>query len=113
MSDTPDEFRRRLETPEYAMIPAPTRAALNRYYAHRLRTGSATQAFLEKNFDVIVMVDEKVLVGLPAMLRLFHCNAADACWGSPEKVADWISGKTPRPKRWPADDVVSRLGATS
>ena len=112
MSDTPDEFRRRLETPEYAVIPEMTRRALYLYYAHRYRTGSGTNAFLEKNFDVIVMVDEKVLAGLPAMLRLFHCNAVDACWGSKERVIAWLNGTTPNPAHWPTEDAVSRLGST-
>lgn len=112
MSDTPDEFRRRLTTPEYAVIPESTRNTLYLYYAYRCRPGYGTRALLEKNISAVVMVDEKVLVALPAMFRLMHNNAEDACWGSKSAVAAWIQGVTPSPDHWPADDAVSRLGAT-
>ena len=112
MSATPDEIRRLLETPEYAIVPEATRLTVLNYLRYRHRPGSATRALLERDMDAIVLADEKLLLGLPALLRLFHNEFPPRCWGSKEKVAAWVEGRTEDPDHWPADDAVSRLGAT-
>ena len=113
MSDTPDELRRRLEQPEWAIIPVATRGALYRHVVHRYKCGSALTALLRGSVDCIVMADEKMLLALPAILRLLHNYAPSDCYGSVPRVRDWLDGTTPDPKHWPKDDAVSRLGSTA
>ena len=112
MSATPDEIRRLLETPEYAIVPEATRLTVLNYLRYRHRPGSATRALLERDLDAIVYADEKLYAALPTMLRLFHNEFPPQCWGSKEKVAEWIVGRTEDPDHWPKNDAVSRLGAT-
>ena len=114
MSDTPDEFRRRLEQPEWAKIPARTQHSLYLYYAHRLKPGSGLVAVLSQQFKAIVMVDDEVYAALREIYRLLHNYAHPALWGSREKVDTWIADITPWPQGWPdPEDAVSRLGASA
>lgn len=112
MSDTPDEFRRRLEQPEWAKIPERTRRSLYLYYAHRCQPGSALSAVLAKKFDAIVMVDDEVYAALRDIYRLLLNYAWSGLWGRQIDVVYWVDGKTERPEHWP-EDAVSRLGQTA
>ena len=103
MSDTPEEFRLRMETPEYSSIPEMTRQTLYNYYAHRYDPGSGIRALLEKNIDAVVMVDAEHLVALPAILRLFYNSATWTCWGSKKTVTAWLHGEIQNPEDWPAE----------
>lgn len=114
MSDTPDQFRRRLEQPEWAKIPESTRRSLADYYVHRYQPGSGLSVFLCGQLSCIVMVDEKVYTALPTIWRLMHNYAWSGLWGSAEKARAWTSGKTAVPEHWPdPEDAVTRLGIAS
>ena len=114
MSDTPDEFRRRLESEDYADIPPATRSAIYRYVVHRQKPGSALTALLQGSVDCIVMASERVYPTLPKILWLLHNYAPSQCHGTEERVRSWLRGETPRPSHWPDDDdAVRRLGMTA
>ena len=111
MYDTPDRFRRRLETDYKDKIPERTRRSLYLYYAHRCKPGRALTAVLSKEFDAIVMVDDEVYSALREIYRLFHNYAHPGLWGNREKVDCWAAGATMWPAGWPdPEDVVTRLG---
>ncbi len=112
MSDTPDQFRRRLEEPTWAKIPESTRHSLYLFYAHRYQPGSGLSVFLCGQLNSIVMVDDEVYGALRDIWRLMNNYAWSGLWGSPQEVRGWTSGKTERPEHW-SEDAVTRLGAAS
>ena len=74
------------------MIPEITMNSLKRYIEHRTPTGSFLQKVLENNlFEAIARADEENIIALKDIVLYIYNKAPSACWGSPEKVKEWLN----------------------
>lgn len=82
-------------------LPTFVLETLRRYVDNHVPAGGFVGAVLENNLcESIVRADDVNLPALPAIVKYLFWEVPANCWGSPEKVAAWLSvGPTPAPKR--------------
>ena len=93
-----EEFRESLQTPtlsdsrKYGEAPVHILDSINAYVEHRRRPGGFLTAVLEDSLTgALRAADDASRRGLDdIMLYLWNEVPAD-CWGSPEKVAAWLT----------------------
>lgn len=64
---------------------------LHRYINERIKPGDFLTAVLENNLsEACSRADDENIKNLPAFVAYLYNNAPSTCWGSPEKVAEWL-----------------------
>lgn len=67
-------------------------ASLRRYIDQRIIPGQFLQAVLSNDLcDACGRADDENMANLPAFAAYLYNEAPSACWGSPEKVAAWVT----------------------
>ena len=77
---------------DYTKIRPDIIAAIHHYaYEHR-ETGGFLEAVLRNDLaGAIGLADENNLAALPAIVAYCYNEIPSACWGSSEKVKDWLA----------------------
>lgn len=66
---------------------------LERYLTKRVPTGGFLRAVLENNLkEAFQRADEYNAATLRDIVSLCYQGLPSECWGSPERVADWLAG---------------------
>jgi hypothetical protein len=74
----------------------PNKAQLDAYINDHLPVGSFLTAVLENNLSKAVgRADSRNLPLLADYVRYLYNEAPNACWGSRERVAQWLAQNTP------------------
>jgi len=74
------------------MIPDYTLEALKRYVENRIPTGGFLRAVLENNFNTAVCTaDAENFKALREIAIHIYNEIPRICWGSPQKVHDWLN----------------------
>ena len=69
--------------------------SLERYVKHRIETGGFLRAVLENNlFEVIARADVNNVNRIQTICMYIYNNLPLGCYGSKEKVEDWLQGKS-------------------
>ena len=67
---------------------------LQRYIEHRIPTGGFLRAVLENDLrEACAMADDENVKVIPIYVNWLYNEAPSACWGSPEKVANWLADR--------------------
>jgi len=65
---------------------------LKRYVEQRVPTGSFLRAILENNLkEACMRADSENIKVIPIYVSWLFNEAPGICWGSPEKVKDWLA----------------------
>ncbi len=73
-------------------LPDHMRRAVERYVLHGIPPGHFLTAVVENNLrSAVERADSTNVDLLPAYVRFFHTSAPADCWGSPQRVKDWIA----------------------
>ena len=76
-------------------IPDSTLNTLDMYVHHRTRTGGFLQSVLENDLmGAVEKADKYNRLALADIVQYIFNEMPMGCWGSPEAVEDWLSGKT-------------------
>lgn len=68
-----------------------TKASLDRYVKDKIPTGDFLQAVLENNlFNAFGRADDENRKDLREIIRYIYHELPGDCWGSPEKVKNWL-----------------------
>ena len=71
-----------------------TQQELERYYKHKIPTGSFLRAVLENNLmEAFARADEINIVGMFEIVKYVYSHLPVCCYGSPEKVKAWLASK--------------------
>jgi hypothetical protein len=82
---------------DYSKLPDHMRDGAQLYIEHRVPPGEFLTAVLENNFvDAVARADDVNSHNLITWAQWLYWECPRAAWGSPEKVAAWLSG-TVRP----------------
>jgi hypothetical protein len=74
-------------------MPSWVLPTLERYIEQRICGGWFITAVLENNlFNAVGSADEASLKGLKGIVTLIYCHVPQKCWGSKEKVKNWLNG---------------------
>lgn len=85
-----------MKTLELAMgdLPAQSAEAARKYIVERVRPGGFLLAlFSNQLVEAYLRADELNLAAMPAWVKFLTNEAPFTCWGSPQKVQDWLSLK--------------------
>lgn len=75
-------------------IPDWVKDSLDRYVNHRIETGSFMRAVLENDlFEAINRGDKDSLEALPNIVRYIYNNVRSDCYGSPQRVREWLKNE--------------------
>ena len=75
-------------------IPEATKEGIDQYVSHGVPPGSFLRAGLENNLrEAYRNADDSNLVAIPAIVNHLYNDVTSMCWGSPDKVAEWIEAK--------------------
>lgn len=71
------------------------------YVLHRYLPGHFLTALMSNDLhDAFVRADDSNIAAMFQWVKWFHNEAPSPCWGSPEKVRDWvIAGRIERQKQ--------------
>lgn len=73
-------------------VPPHMLEGLLRYIEHGIAPGSFLMAVLQNDLkEACVRADEVNLRSLPAYVTALYNYAPEACWGSPQKVNEWMA----------------------
>lgn len=76
------------------MIPAHTKAALDRYVNDRILPGGFLTAVLTNDlFGAVGYADSTNLAALPDIVRYVYNELPSGCWGSRDVMWKWINEK--------------------
>ena len=75
---------------DYSRLPANHAETLHLYIECGYQPGSGFNAILENDLRAVVMVDADTLSMLPQIYEWLVNHAPSQCWGSREKVRDWM-----------------------
>jgi len=79
---------------DYSKIPEHMREGLERYVEHHIKPGSFLRAVLENDFVLAVEYADKAnRVHLAEWAETLYTEIPKGCWGSPEKVQNWLDHK--------------------
>lgn len=91
------EIAQQPETPERLRdhlldaVPEHLRAGLTNYVEKHRRTGGFLEAVLSNDLkEAMGRADERSREGLFAIVCWLYNEAPSTCWGSPERVSDWL-----------------------
>jgi len=74
-------------------IPERMEDGIRRYIDERVRPGDFLQAVISNNLkEAVWRADEENINNLPAYVSYFYNEAPSNCWGSKEKMENWIGG---------------------
>lgn len=75
-------------------IPEYMRDGLIRYVEYKIEPSGFLRAILENNLvEAVVQADINNITNLPAYANYLYNHIPSICWGSPEKVNDWLKMK--------------------
>jgi multimeric flavodoxin WrbA len=83
------------EQNEYGDIPAEILAAIHRYVEYRDFPGTFLTYVLRGDLFNAYRTGGESLAALPAILGYLHWEVPGLCYGSPEKVSDWVAPPEP------------------
>lgn len=76
----------------YNKIPQSTLESLDLYVNQRISGGGFLDAVLSNNLkDAVSRSDDKNQEGLCQIVKYIYNNAPMSCWGSKEKVDNWLN----------------------
>ena len=79
---------------DYTKIRLDIIAAIRGYADQHYETGNFLRAVLRNDLtDAVGRADEDNLKVLPEIVGYCYNEIPSACWGSPEKVKDWLAAK--------------------
>ena len=77
----------------YKNIPSYVITALEYYVSDRHSTGGFLNAVLTNDlFRAVGKADNESMKALRGIVTLIHCHVPAICWGSKERVRDWLNG---------------------
>jgi hypothetical protein len=85
---------------DYSGLPESHQDTMKLYIEHGYQPGSGWTAILHNDLRAVVMVDAETAAALPRIYRWLVNHAPSGCWGSPEKVTEWMRSR--RAARKPA-----------
>lgn len=72
-------------------IPERMRSGLQDYIENRIKPGQFLQAVIKNNLkEAIAYADEENMANLPAYVNYFYNHTPFDCWGSEERMDQWI-----------------------
>jgi hypothetical protein len=75
-----------------AGVPEHLHGGLVRYLVHRLQPGHFLTAVLENDLrEAMGRADEQSRAGLFQIVKFLYNDAPSICWGSPERVQQWLA----------------------
>ena len=75
-------------------IPARMHGGIQRYVEQHIKPGDFLMAVLCNNLkEACHRADDENVDLLPVYVAYFYNEAPSSCWGSPEKVWEWIEAK--------------------
>ena len=90
---------------DYSKIKPSTIAGIVRYVDLRCPTGSFLRAVLVNDLkEAVFAADEENLAALPAIVYYCYNEIPSDCWGSPKKVAAWLTAESERERREASED---------
>jgi hypothetical protein len=76
------------------MIPPSTKYQIDEYIKDRMPPGGFLNAVLSNNLmEAFVRADDNNAFHMKAILTYLYNDCPSACWGSPEKVEEWLNPK--------------------
>lgn len=76
-------------------VPSHTIGSIDRYVNQRIPAGGFLTAVLENDFaGALSRADHINREALSDIMNYLHHEVPSECWGSPEKVEIWLSGRT-------------------
>ena len=76
------------------MIPAHTKAALDRYINDRILPGGFLTAVLSNDlFGAVGKADSENLAALPEIVRYIYNEIPSSSWGTRDIIWKWVEGK--------------------
>lgn len=76
------------------MIPAHTKAALDRYVNDRILPGGFLIAVLSNDlFGAVGKADSENLAALPEIVRYIYNEVPSGCWGTKDIIWKWVEDK--------------------
>lgn len=74
------------------MIPQHTKYQIDEYVKDRMPPGGFLNAVLSNNLmEAFVRADDNNAFHMKAILTYLYNDTPAACWGSPEKVNEWLN----------------------
>lgn len=68
--------------------------AIRRYVDHHVRPGGFLTAVICNNLrEAVFYADDENLRNLPAFVAYFYNEAPSTCWGSVEKMQEWLKAR--------------------
>lgn len=90
-------FEKARQHAEYSRIPEQILRSIYGYVEYRQATGHFLNAVLTNNlYDAIARADKESLAALREIVTFVHMEVRSDCYGSKEKVQDWLFPKPPR-----------------
>lgn len=75
-------------------IPERMMGGIHRYINGRVKPGRFLTAVLQNNLtEACTKADNENMRNLPAYVAYLYNEAPEICWGSVEKVTEWLKGK--------------------
>ena len=76
------------------MIPAHTKAALDRYVQHKILPGQFLMSVLSNDlFGAVSRADSENLAALPDIVKFIYNELPSGCWGSRAIVYRFVEGE--------------------
>lgn len=73
------------------MIPENAMETLRAYIDRGRRPGGFMEAVLSNNLsEAVARADERHMIAIPAIVFFLYNEAPSGCWGTPERVRDWM-----------------------
>ena len=74
-------------------IPARMMEGIIRYIDKRIKPGDFLTAVITNDLtEAVSRADEENMQNLPAYVNYFYNEAPSPCWGSKEKMEEWLKG---------------------
>jgi hypothetical protein len=81
-----------LGVPDWGLVPEHMRSALRMFVEHGIEPGGFMRAVLENNLSwAFARADAINRTRIGDIVNFMNWHAPAACWGSPERVANWIA----------------------
>lgn len=75
-------------------IPDRMMNGIDNYVNHRLEPGGFLSAIIENNLvSAIFRADDENIRNIPAYVAYFYNEVPSVCWGSREKMKEWLNGQ--------------------
>ena len=79
---------------DYKRIPDYTMDAIRRYLDHHLQPGGFLLAVLSNDLrEAVGRADENNQQALPDIVSWLYNEAPSTCWGTPERVEQWLEAR--------------------